>query len=77
MHHVIALAGHEVDAITDIWLDDQSILENQFNGSGLVTSGTFQNIMTVTKFLGTQIKPLTITWLQTGLDTRQIIVVVE
>jgi hypothetical protein len=53
MHHVIALAGHEVDAITDIWLDDQSILENQFNGSGLVTSGTFQNIMTVTKFLGT------------------------
>ena len=53
MHHVIALAGHEVDAITDIWLDDQAILENQFNGSGLVTSGTFQNIMTVTKFLGT------------------------
>ena len=53
MHHVIALAGHEVDAITDIWLDDQSILENQFNGSGLVTDGTFQDIMTVTKFLGT------------------------
>ena len=53
MHHVIALAGHEVDAITDIWLDDQAIPENQFNGSGLVTSGTFQNIMTVTKFLGT------------------------
>jgi len=53
MHHVIALAGHEVDAITDIWLDDQQILENQFNNSGLVINGTFQNIMTVTKFLGT------------------------
>tara|TARA_R110000868_G_scaffold282733_2_gene543049 strand:- start:1484 stop:3682 length:2199 start_codon:yes stop_codon:yes gene_type:complete len=53
MHHVIALAGHEVDAITDIWLDDQIITNAQFNGSGEVTSGTFTGIMTVTKWLGT------------------------
>jgi uncharacterized coiled-coil protein SlyX len=53
MHHVVALAGHEVNAITEIWLDDQKILQSQLNGAGLVTSGTFQNIVTVTRFLGT------------------------
>jgi hypothetical protein len=53
MHHVVALAGHEVNAITEIWLDDQKILQSQLNGAGLVTSGTFQNIVTITRFLGT------------------------
>tara|TARA_R110000796_G_scaffold37353_2_gene94364 strand:+ start:9102 stop:13580 length:4479 start_codon:yes stop_codon:yes gene_type:complete len=52
MHHVIALAGHEVDSITDIWLDDQAILNSQFGVAGVVTSGTFQNIMYVQKFVG-------------------------
>ena len=54
MHHVIALAGHEVEAITDIWLDDQITLNNQFNEAGEVIGGTFQGIMTVTKFRGTE-----------------------
>jgi predicted phage tail protein len=34
MHHVVALAGHEVNAITEIWLDDQKILQSQLNGAG-------------------------------------------
>jgi len=37
LHHVIALAGHEVEAITDVWLDDEVII----NPNGIVTSGTF------------------------------------
>ena len=56
MHHVIALAGHEVDAITDIWLDDQITLNNQFNEAGEATGGKFQGIMTVTKFRGTEVQ---------------------
>ena len=37
LHHVVALAGHEVEAITDVWLDDEVIA----NPNGAVTSGTF------------------------------------
>ena len=53
LRHVIALAGHEVHAITDIWLDDEIILNNQFNIGGGVISGTFSGIVSVTKYLGT------------------------
>ena len=56
MHHVVALAGHEVDAITDIWLDDQITLNSQFNEAGEATGGKFQGIMTVTKFRGTEVQ---------------------
>ena len=54
MHHVIALAGHEVNAITDIWLDDQIIQNSTINGFGNVTSGTFADIVRITKYLGTE-----------------------
>ena len=52
--HVIALAGHEVEAITDIYLDDEIIA----NPSGAVTTGTFgpiggRTMCEVTKHLGT------------------------
>jgi hypothetical protein len=59
MHHVIALAGHEVSEITDIWLDDEVILEAQYdNDDGEVTAGTFApradtNVVTIFKYLGT------------------------
>lgn len=43
LHHVVALAGHEVEAITDIWLDDEVIT----NPSGAVTSGTFGPVSVV------------------------------
>jgi len=68
MHHVIALAGHEVEAITDIWLDDQITLNNQFNEVGEVIGGTFQGIMTVTKFRGTEVQ---------GADTNLLLLYPE
>ena len=51
--HVIALAGHEVEAITDIYLDDEIIV----NPSGDVTTGIFgpiggRTMCEVTKHLG-------------------------
>jgi hypothetical protein len=58
LHHVIALAGHEVEAITDVWLDDEVII----NPTGQVTTGTFgpvdvigvnTTICTIFKYLGT------------------------
>lgn len=39
--HAIVLAGHEVNAITDIHFDDQVISNSQIDGNGFVTSGTF------------------------------------
>ena len=57
LNHVIALAGHEVSAITDIYLDDEVITNAQISG-GVVTSGTFGpnaegNNVWISKFLGT------------------------
>lgn len=54
LHHVVALAGHQVESIIDIWLDDQIIS----NPSGNVTSGRFaalggDTIVNVAKYLGT------------------------
>ena len=58
LHHVIALAGHEVEAITDVWLDDEVIT----NPIGPVISGTFGPVSVsgssitqvyVAKYLGT------------------------
>ncbi len=38
---VIALAGHEVNAITDLYLDGDKIPAASINGSGEVTSGKY------------------------------------
>ena len=62
LYFVVLLAGHEVDSITDIWLDSRKIENSQINGGaaggGFVTAGTFgpvnsNNVVMVTKHLGT------------------------
>ena len=62
LYHVIALAGHEVTDITDIYFDNQLIEDSQINGGssagGNVTAGTFgpknsTTICIINKHLGT------------------------
>lgn len=58
LHHVVALAGHQVEAITEIWLDDQVITSAQIGVDDWVASGTFaplggEPIVKVSKYLGT------------------------
>lgn len=62
MWHVIALAGHEVEAITDIYFDSQVVANSAINsgaaGGGSVTTGTFgprggETICLINKHLGT------------------------
>ena len=63
LHHVVALAGHQVEAITEIWLDDQIITTSQMSGTDWVQSGTFQptgtpeeSIVKIIKNLGTSVQ---------------------
>ena len=62
LYHVIALAGHEVTDITDIYFDNELIEDSQINGGssagGNVTAGTFgpknsTTICVINKHLGT------------------------
>jgi predicted nucleic acid-binding Zn-ribbon protein len=62
LYHVIALAGHEVTDITDIYFDNELIQDSQINGGssagGNVTAGTFgpknsTTICIINKHLGT------------------------
>ena len=39
--HSVVLAGHEVNAITDIYFDNEVITSSNINGDGFVTTGTF------------------------------------
>ena len=41
MAHAVVLAGHEVEAITDIHFDNEVISSSNINSSGFVTSGIF------------------------------------
>jgi hypothetical protein len=61
LYHSVVLAGHEVEAITDIHFDNEVIAESSINGGaaggGNVTSGTFglknnQVICKINKHLG-------------------------
>lgn len=40
---VVVLAGHEVSAIDDVWLDSRQILNSDINGGGQVTAASFNN----------------------------------
>ena len=50
LHQIIALAGHEVDAIGDIYLNDEVVT---LDGSGFVTSSPWGSKIRVKKYLGT------------------------
>ena len=41
LYHSIALTGHEIEDITDVYFDNEKILDSQINGSGQVTAGTY------------------------------------
>ena len=41
LYHSIALTGHEVEDIADVYFDNEKILDSQINGSGQVTAGTY------------------------------------
>ena len=51
LHLVIPLAGHEVEAIGDVYLNDERI--GALDGSGNVTTGRFSGSVRVKKHLGT------------------------
>jgi hypothetical protein len=50
LHQIIALAGHEVDAIGDIYINDEVVT---LDGSGFVTSSPWNSKIRIKKLLGT------------------------
>lgn len=52
-HFIITLATHEVDAIDEVIIDDQSIPIDFLDGSGNVTQGRYANKVRIKKYLGT------------------------
>lgn len=51
---VIAIAGHQLDSMTDVWFDNVKILSTDINGStGLVTGGQYANFASIWKHTGT------------------------
>lgn len=53
LHIVLTLADHEVEEIGEIWFDDVSIPVDALDGSGFVTSGTYEDLVRIKKYLGT------------------------
>lgn len=53
LHMVIMLASHEVAEIGEIFINDVSITDDMLNGSGVVTSGRYANLVRIKKHLGT------------------------
>jgi hypothetical protein len=51
LHQIIVLAGHEVDAINDIYLNDEIVTVDP--STGLVTSAPWNSKIRVKKYLGT------------------------
>lgn len=50
LHQVLALAGHEINAISTVYFNDQSLT---LDGSGNVTSGTYSGKASVRRYTGT------------------------
>lgn len=53
LHLVIALAGHEIEEIGEIIVDDDSIPPDYIDGSGNVIDGRYDGFMRIKKYLGT------------------------
>jgi len=53
LHYVVAFAGHQCNAIRDIWLDKFRIMESHIDGSGAVTVGDLAGVCWIWKYLGT------------------------
>ena len=59
LYHVIVLAGHKCEDVTDIYFDNEKIADSQINSSGIVTSGRFgpqdsNNICRINRYTGYQ-----------------------
>jgi len=54
LHYVVVFAGHQCNAIRDVWIDKIRVLEDQIDGGGAVTSGPLAGVCWITKYLGTQ-----------------------
>ena len=52
LHLVVPVAGHEIEAIDSVWLNDVEILNSQLDGSGNVTSERFKDHARIRKHLG-------------------------
>lgn len=50
LHQVLALAGHEINAISTVYFNDQALT---LDGSGNVTSGTYSGKASVRRYTGT------------------------
>lgn len=59
---VIALAGHQCEAIDDVWMDSRHILDSDISGTGQVTAAAFNvsgtPYLSVWKHLGTATDPV-------------------
>lgn len=53
LHIVTILAGHEIQEIGEIIINDQSIPPDHINGSGMVTTGVYADKIRIRKHLGT------------------------
>lgn len=52
LHLVIALASHEIAAIDELIIGEESVPLDYLDGSGNVTSGTYANLIRIKKHLG-------------------------
>lgn len=53
LHFILMMASHEVDQIGEIWVNDESVPMDYFNGSGDVTAGKYAGYMRLVKYNGT------------------------
>lgn len=53
LHVIIMLADHEVAEIGEVLINDESITPDAIDGSGFVTSGRYENLVRIKKYLGT------------------------
>ena len=53
LHMVIALAGHPVQAVTDIWINDDLITDADFSGASVV-AGKYAGKLVIQRYTGSQ-----------------------